>query len=67
MKLLDYAALLDRGIRYSKPHLWWLRTGGKFPKPVKLSAGRNAWLESDIDAWIETRVGERNRAAGQHR
>jgi hypothetical protein len=37
-KLLDYAALQDRGIRYSKPHLW-----------VKLSPSRNAWLESDVD------------------
>jgi prophage regulatory protein len=66
-KLLDYAALQDRGIRYSKPHLWRLWTDGKFPKPVKLSSSRNAWPESDIDAWIETRVAERNRAAGQHR
>jgi hypothetical protein len=46
-KLLDYAALHDRGIRYSKPHLWRLWTAGKFPKPIKLSASRNAWLESD--------------------
>jgi prophage regulatory protein len=57
-KLLDYAALHDRGIRYSKPHLWRLWTAGKFPKPVKLSASRNAWLESDIDSWIESRIAE---------
>ncbi len=62
-KLLDYATLHDRGIRYSKPHLWRLWTAGKFPKPIKLSASRNAWLESDIDAWIESRVAERNCAA----
>ena len=49
-KLLDYAALQERGIRYSKGHLWRLWTAGKFPKPVKLSASRNAWLESDIDS-----------------
>ena len=67
MKLLDYAALQERGIRYSRPHLWGLWTLGKFPKPVKLSTSRNAWLESDIDAWIETRVAERNHASGQHR
>jgi prophage regulatory protein len=66
-KLLDYAALEGRGIRYSKPHLWRLWTGGKFPKPVKLSASRNAWLESDIEAWIESRVAERNCTAGHHR
>ena len=61
-KLLDYAALQDRGIRYSKPHLWRLWITGKFPKPVKLSASRNCWLESDISAWIEARVSERDRA-----
>jgi prophage regulatory protein len=67
MKLLDYAALQDRGIRYSKSHLWRLWTSGKFPKPVKLSTSRNAWLESDIDAWLETRVAERDRVAEQQR
>jgi prophage regulatory protein len=67
MSLLDYAALQDRGIRYSNSHLWRLWTDGKFPKPVKLSTGRNAWLQSDIDAWLEFRVAERNRAAGQQR
>ena len=61
MKLLDYIALQERGIRYSKPHLWRLWTTGKFPKPVKLSPSRNAWLESDIDAWIQSRVAENGR------
>jgi hypothetical protein len=37
-KLLDYIALQDRAIRYSKPHLWRLWTAGKFPEPVKLAA-----------------------------
>lgn len=55
-KLLDYAALRDRGIRYSKPHLSRLWNTGRFPRPVKLSPSRNAWLESDVDAWIESRV-----------
>lgn len=62
-RLLDYEALQERGIRYSRPHLWRLWTSGKFPKPIKLSASRNAWLESDIDAWIESRVVERDCAA----
>jgi prophage regulatory protein len=66
-KLLDYAALQDRGIRYSKPHLWRLWAGGKFPKPVKLSTSRNAWLESDINRWMETRLAERDRVAGHQR
>ena len=58
-KLLDYAALQERGIRYSKAHLWRLWTAGKFPRPIKLSASRNVWLESDVDAWIKSRLAER--------
>jgi prophage regulatory protein len=56
MKLLDYDALRERGIHYSKPHLWRLWTKGKFPKPVKISPSRNAWVESEIDAWIDSKI-----------
>ncbi len=33
-KLLDYAALQERGIRYSKAHLWRLWTAGKLPSSL---------------------------------
>ncbi|WP_052074516.1 helix-turn-helix transcriptional regulator [Shewanella mangrovi] len=29
---------------------------GDFPKPVSIGGGRVAWLESDIDQWIESRL-----------
>ena len=29
---------------------------GKFPKSVKLSVRRVAWIESDIDLWISERI-----------
>lgn len=29
---------------------------GEFPKPFPLVGNRTAWLESDVDAWLETRV-----------
>ena len=63
MRLLDYAALLERGIRYSKPHLWRLWNAGRFPRPVKLSPSRNAWLESDVDAWIKSPLAEHGSVA----
>jgi len=62
-KLLDYAALQDRGIRYSKPHLWRLWTAGKFPKPVKLSASRNVWPEAEIESWIRAWIAERDKGS----
>ena len=59
-RLLDNAALRDRGIRYSKPHLWRLWTAGKFPRPIKLSASRNVWSEAEIDSWIEATIVRRD-------
>jgi predicted DNA-binding transcriptional regulator AlpA len=35
--------------------LAWEATG-KFPKAIRLSATLRVWLESDIDAWIVSKV-----------
>ena len=32
---------------------------GTFPKPKSLGGGLVAWLESDIDAWIDERIAHR--------
>ena len=32
----------------------------KFPRPIKISTGRNGWLEKDIDAWIQNLIEENN-------
>jgi prophage regulatory protein len=36
---------------------------GRFPKPYKLSTQRVAWLESDINEWIEAKLAQRDKAA----
>ena len=54
-----------KGISYSRPHLFRLIKAKKFPPPVKLGENRNAWPESEIDAWIEARIAERDAAAKQ--
>lgn len=34
---------------------------GKFPKPIKIGGGRiNAWVASEVDAWIEGRIAQRD-------
>jgi predicted DNA-binding transcriptional regulator AlpA len=34
---------------------------GKFPKPVKIGPGTNAWLSSEWDAWVAAKAAERDR------
>jgi prophage regulatory protein len=38
---------------------------GEFPKPIKLTdTGRaRAWLEQDLEEWLEARVAKRDEAA----
>ena len=48
MKLLDYEALAEKGIKFSDTHIWRLIRAGDFPKPVKIG-NRNHWVETEID------------------
>lgn len=33
---------------------------GTFPAPVKIGVRSVAWLEAEVDAWIEARIAERD-------
>jgi prophage regulatory protein len=33
---------------------------GEFPKPFRLSAGRVAWVEAEVDTWLRNRLAERS-------
>lgn len=60
MKLLNDEDLSERGIEpRSKPQRWRLIKAGKFPKPIKIGK-RNLWPESEIDAFIKSRMAERD-------
>jgi prophage regulatory protein len=37
---------------------------GEFPKPIKMSPGRTAWIAAEIDAWLADKA--RRRARVQH-
>jgi predicted DNA-binding transcriptional regulator AlpA len=46
--------------------IWRLARLGKFPKPVKLSAGVTAWRLEDIEAWeVERYKTDRDIACGK--
>ncbi|MDE2465947.1 MAG: AlpA family phage regulatory protein [Alphaproteobacteria bacterium] len=58
--LVPYEALRSRGITYSKVQLWRLERAGQFPKRVSIGAGRHAWVESELDAFIDRKIAERD-------
>jgi prophage regulatory protein len=62
MRMLDRDGLRAKGIPFSRPHLHRLIAAGKFPRPIKIGEGTNAWVEAEIDAYLESRIAERDRA-----
>jgi prophage regulatory protein len=61
-KLIFPTDLRSRGVPYSRPHLWRLEKIGKFPRRVPVGASRYAYVEAEIDAWIEARIQDRDKA-----
>ena len=47
----------------SRSTLYDLQTAGDFPKSIKLPRHGSAvgWLESEVNAWIEARIAERDQ------
>lgn len=56
-KFLRLADVQSR-VPYSKSNLYRLMAEKKFPQRFKIGAKSVAWLESDIDDWIASRVSE---------
>ena len=47
----------------SRSHLYALAQNGEFPKPVKLSERSSAWVESEVQEWIDTRILQRDEVS----
>ena len=60
-KLLDYADLANKGINASMVTLWRWEKAGKFPRRVRVSHIKVAWVEDEIDTWIAARISERRK------
>ena len=64
MKVLSYPELRRcKGIRFSQPHIYRLMKTGKFPRAIKLGEGTTAWIESEIDQWLQSLQAERDNAS----
>jgi prophage regulatory protein len=59
LRLIPTAVVLDR-ISMSKPTLYRLINAGEFPKPVPVGRQRVAFVESEVQSWIDQRVGLRD-------
>lgn len=58
-KLLRLPDVIER-TSLKRSTIYDLMERGAFPRPIKISGARqNAWIESEVDAYIEARIAER--------
>ena len=63
MRVIPYNQLEpQKGIRWSRQYISRLVAAGNFPRPIPLGPRTKGWLESEIDAWLEARLAEREPA-----
>ncbi len=48
------------GIPYTPQHIARLEAAGQFPKRVQLGPNRVAWVMSEVDAWVNERIANRD-------
>ncbi len=49
-----------RKVGYHPVHIMRLAQAGKFPKPVRLGENAVAFVEDEVDAWVEEKIAERD-------
>ena len=59
MRLIRLPEVRNR-VGYSPMHIWRLEKAGRFPRRVKLGVNSVAWVESEVTAWCEARIAERD-------
>jgi len=47
-------------VSFHPVHIRRLVRNNKFPAPIRLGENRVAWIESEIDAWLENKREERD-------
>ena len=60
-RLLDYQALRERGIPWSRVHIARLEAAKKFPLHSDLGAKSIAWFEDEIDDFFEMKAAAREQ------
>jgi prophage regulatory protein len=60
---LILSAKISELIPYSQNHLRRLEAKGQFPKRIRIGENRVAWVEAEVEAWIEERINARPEGA----
>ena len=53
--------------KLSGSSIYRLMALGEFPQPLKLGDAAAAWVESEIDAWLEAKLVKRNQETPEER
>jgi prophage regulatory protein len=48
-------------IPYSRSQIWRLERQGRFPKRVRIGPNRVAWLQTEIESWLNKKLKERGQ------
>jgi predicted DNA-binding transcriptional regulator AlpA len=65
MKILSYEDLRERGLVPSRQHLCRLINAGRFPRPIKVTPGRNGWTERQIEEHLAALTAAARTAAAK--
>jgi len=57
IRLPDVLTMTGRG----RSSIYDMIARGEFPRPVNIGPAAVAWVESEVVAWIEDRIAERDR------
>jgi len=62
-RLLTFKQVRER-IPYSKTHFYRLIHQNKFPRQIPLGPHKIAFLESEVDEWVQLRIAAREQKEG---
>lgn len=61
VRLISMTEVVDR-TSISRAHIYRMLIAGEFPRPVKVTGKRLAFVEAEVAAWVHARIAERDAA-----